>query len=140
MASFDRPNISLEVRPGRQRVEQILDFIYTHPEQPGIIYCLSRKSTERVSEKLELKGINATPYHAGLSDDVRAKAQEDFINDKVQVIVATIAFGMGIDKSNVRWIIHYNLPKTSKIIIRKSDGPGAMELPLKPFYSTAMAT
>jgi ATP-dependent DNA helicase RecQ len=111
VASFDRPNISLEVRPGRQRVEQILDFIYTHPEQPGIIYCLSRKSTERVSEKLELKGINATPYHAGLSDDVRAKAQEDFINDKVQVIVATIAFGMGIDKSNVRWIIHYNLPK-----------------------------
>jgi ATP-dependent DNA helicase RecQ len=111
VASFDRPNISLEVRPGRQRIEQIIDFVYRHPEQPGIIYCLSRKSTEKVAEKLELKGINATPYHAGLSDDVRAKAQEDFINDKVQVIVATIAFGMGIDKSNVRWIIHYNLPK-----------------------------
>lgn len=111
VASFDRPNISLEVRPGRQRIEQIIDFVYAHPDQPGIIYCLSRKSTEKIADKLEMRGINAMPYHAGLSSDMRARAQEDFINDKVQIIVATIAFGMGIDKSNVRWIIHYNLPK-----------------------------
>ncbi len=111
IASFDRPNLSLEVRPGRQRIEQIIDFIYSHQDQPGIIYCLSRKSTEKIAEKLQQKGINAIPYHAGLGDEPRARAQEDFINDKVQIIVATIAFGMGIDKSNVRWIIHYNLPK-----------------------------
>ncbi len=111
VASFDRPNISLEVRPGQQRIEQILDFVNTHEDQAGIIYCMSRKNTEKIAEKLQMRGFSALPYHAGLGDGIRAKAQEDFINDKVQIIVATIAFGMGIDKSNVRWIIHYNLPK-----------------------------
>ncbi len=111
IASFDRPNLSLEVRPAQQRMEQIIDFVDAHPDQPGIIYCLSRKSTEKVADKLQLRGVNAMPYHAGLGAEKRAKAQEDFINDKVQIVVATIAFGMGIDKSNVRWIIHYNLPK-----------------------------
>ncbi|NUQ24770.1 MAG: DNA helicase RecQ [Saprospiraceae bacterium] len=111
IASFDRPNLGLEVRPGQRRLEHIFDFINKRTGQPGIIYCLSRKSTEELAQKLAAKGIISACYHAGLADGERAKAQEDFIEDRVQVICATIAFGMGIDKSNVRWIIHYNLPK-----------------------------
>lgn len=111
IASFDRPNLNLEVRPGQRRLEHIIDFIAKRRDQPGIIYCLSRKSTEELALKLSEKGIKSACYHAGLGDKERSKAQEDFIEDRVQVICATIAFGMGIDKSNVRWIIHYNLPK-----------------------------
>ncbi len=111
IASFDRPNISLKVLPAQKRREQIIDFIQSRPNQSGIIYCLSRKNTENLSTKLNAEGIRATYYHAGMSSSMRSKVQEDFINDKVPVICATIAFGMGIDKSNVRWVIHYNLPK-----------------------------
>lgn len=111
VASFDRPNLHLEVKPGQQRMEQILYFLRRHPDEPGIIYCLSRKSTERVAEKLQKARFNATAYHAGLTEQERSQAQEDFINDKVQIVCATVAFGMGIDKSNVRWVIHYNMPK-----------------------------
>lgn len=111
IASFDRPNISLEVRPGQKRIEQILNFIKQRPGQSGIVYCLSRKSTEELAVKLMGKGIRAACYHAGMSDSDRSRIQEDFINDKTPVICATVAFGMGIDKSNVRWVIHYNLPK-----------------------------
>lgn len=111
IASFDRPNISLEVRPGQKRLEQILAFIGRKTGQSGIIYCLSRKSTENLAEKLNARGIKAGFYHAGLSAAERSHIQEAFINDQIPVIAATIAFGMGIDKSNVRWIIHYNLPK-----------------------------
>ncbi len=111
IASFDRPNLSLEVRPGRKKIEQIIEFIEKRPNQPGIVYCLSRKSTEMLAEKLRENGVNAAAYHAGLDERTRPKVQEDFINDKTTVICATIAFGMGIDKGNVRWVIHYNLPK-----------------------------
>lgn len=111
ISSFDRPNISLEVRPGQKRVEQIIDFIKQHPNQPGIIYCLSRRSTEELSERLIAKGIKADYYHAELPSYRRSQVQEQFINDRLTVVCATIAFGMGIDKSNVRWVIHYNLPK-----------------------------
>jgi ATP-dependent DNA helicase RecQ len=111
IASFDRPNLRLEVRPAQQRLPQILDFIRKRPKQPGIIYALSRKSTEDLARKLQAEGVNAAAYHAGLSSQERNETQEAFINDHTAVICATIAFGMGIDKSNVRWIIHYNLPK-----------------------------
>lgn len=111
IASFDRPNLSLEVRPGRKKMEQIIEFIEARPNQAGIVYCLSRKSTETVAEKLREAGINAAAYHAGLDERQRPKVQEDFINDRTTVICATIAFGMGIDKGNVRWVIHFNLPK-----------------------------
>lgn len=111
VASFDRPNLSLEVRPGRQRFEQILHFLQTRAEQSGILYCLSRKSTEELAGKLRQRGYVADAYHAGLPSDERDRVQEAFIKDEVPIICATIAFGMGIDKSNVRWIIHYNLPK-----------------------------
>jgi len=111
IASFDRENLKLEVRPGNDRVKQIINFIDERPNESGIIYCLSRKATEAVAEKLQNANINAAAYHAGIAHNTRSKIQEDFINDTCQVICATIAFGMGIDKSNVRWVIHYNLPK-----------------------------
>ena len=111
IASFDRKNLSLEVRPALDRVRQIIDFVENKPNESGIIYCLSRKTTEELAQKLQKSGITAKAYHAGLDNKLRAKTQDDFINDDCQVVCATIAFGMGIDKSNVRWVIHYNLPK-----------------------------
>lgn len=114
VASFDRPNLSLTVKTGfktRQKDQEIIQHIHSRPNQSGIIYCLSRKITEELAEKLREHQINAAAYHAGMSADDRNETQEDFINDRVQVVCATVAFGMGIDKSNVRWVIHYNLPK-----------------------------
>jgi ATP-dependent DNA helicase RecQ len=111
VASFDRPNISLTVRSGQRRLEQIVDFLKQRPNQSGIIYCLSRKSTEDLSDKLNARGFRTAFYHAEVPPSKRSKVQEDFINDRVPIICATIAFGMGIDKSNVRFVIHYNLPR-----------------------------
>ena len=111
ISSFDRKNLSLEVRPALDRVKQIIDFIKEKPNESGIVYCLSRKTTEELAEKLQKVGVNAKAYHAGLDNATRSTTQDEFINDDCQVVCATIAFGMGIDKSNVRWVIHYNLPK-----------------------------
>ncbi|MBC5841829.1 MAG: DNA helicase RecQ [Flavobacteriaceae bacterium] len=111
ISSFDRKNLSLEVRPALDRVKQILEFINDKPSESGIIYCLSRKTTEELAEKLQKAGVNAKAYHAGLDISLRSSTQDDFIHDDCKVVCATIAFGMGIDKSNVRWVIHYNLPK-----------------------------
>ncbi|WMI64462.1 DNA helicase RecQ [Aestuariibaculum sp. YM273] len=111
ISSFDRTNISLEVRPADNRVSQIVKFIRKRPNQSGIVYCLSRKATEQLADKLANNGIKAKAYHAGLNFDERSKVQEDFIFDKTQIVCATVAFGMGIDKSNVRWVVHYNMPK-----------------------------
>ncbi|QWX85289.1 DNA helicase RecQ [Cellulophaga sp. HaHaR_3_176] len=111
ITSFDRKNISLTVRPADGRVEQILNFIGKRPNTSGIIYCLSRKTTEQLVAKLKAKKLKADAYHAGLNFDERSKVQEDFIFDKTKIVCATVAFGMGIDKSNVRWVIHYNMPK-----------------------------
>jgi len=111
LSSFDRPNLNLIVRPGQDRVGGILDFIERHPGESGIIYCLSRKQCETLAGKIQAKGIKAGFYHAGMTPNQRSTVQEGFLKDDLQVIVATIAFGMGIDKSNVRWVMHYNLPK-----------------------------
>ena len=111
VASFDRKNLSLEVRPALDRVQQIINFIKEKPNEAGIIYCLSRKTTEELASKLQVNGIHAKAYHAGLDSATRFKTQDEFINDDCNIICATVAFGMGIDKSNVRWVIHYNLPK-----------------------------
>ena len=111
ISSFDRPNLYLDVRPGQQRLQQIFKFLGSRGLQSGIIYCLSRKNTESLAAKLKAKGYDAQGYHAGLSPEQRNKIQDDFVNDRTPIIVATVAFGMGIDKSNVRWVIHYNMPK-----------------------------
>ena len=112
--SFDRPNISLNVVSGvtgREKLKRIVRFIENHRRQSGIIYCLRRDDTEKMAKNLRSLGIDAQAFHAGMATSVKLKVQRDFINDDVQVICATIAFGMGIDKSNVRWVIHSNMPK-----------------------------
>ncbi len=111
IASFDRPNLSLEVRQGLDKYNQIVEFIEKRPGESGIIYCLSRKSTEELVAKLKKSGIKSVFYHAGMNSEERKQAQNKFTTDKVKIICATIAFGMGIDKSNVRWVIHNNMPK-----------------------------
>ena len=111
LASFDRPNLSLEVRGGQRRKEQIIQFLRKRPDDSGIVYCLSRKSTEKLAADLNQAGFKAGAYHAGMSSEERATVQDRFLKDELPIVCATIAFGMGIDKSNVRWVIHYNLPK-----------------------------
>jgi ATP-dependent DNA helicase RecQ len=109
-SSFDRPNLSLKVMPGVDRNKQIVDFVKRRPGSPGIVYCLSRRGTESMMASFERAGIKAGYYHAGCTNEHRASMQEAFLRDDIQVMCATIAFGMGIDKSNIRWILHYNIP------------------------------
>ena len=138
--SFDRPNLSLDVRKGytkRERLRTIMDVIRRHQNESGIIYCLSRKGAEELAAYLNTESISAGVYHAGLSAEERTRIQEDFINDRVNVICATVAFGMGIDKSNIRYIIHNNLPKSIESFYQEIGRGGRDGLPTETilFYN-----
>ena len=111
IASFNRQNLFLQVYPKREPFQQAIDFLNEHKNQSGIIYCFSRKQVDTLHEELSELGYSTKPYHAGLSDEERNTNQDLFIKDEVQIIIATIAFGMGINKSNVRFVLHYDLPK-----------------------------
>lgn len=142
LSSFDRPNISLSVKcdfKKREKLDAIVAFIKKRKHQSGILYCLSRKSTEDVADELLKNGIVAKAYHAGLDAEDRRRIQENFIRDKTTVICATIAFGMGIDKSNIRWVIHYNLPKSMEGYYQEIGRAGRDGLPAEAllFYSEA---
>ncbi len=112
MSSFNRKNLYYEVRPKKETKKQLIKFLKEHKGKSGIIYCLSRKKVEEIAELLNVNGFKAAPYHAGLDPDIRMKNQDDFLNEETDIIVATIAFGMGIDKPDVRFVVHYDVPKS----------------------------
>ncbi len=112
ISSFNRKNLYYEVRPKKETKKQLIKFLKDHKGKSGVIYCLSRKKVEEIAQLLNVNGFKAAPYHAGLDPDVRMKNQDDFLNEEVDIIVATIAFGMGIDKPDVRFVVHYDVPKS----------------------------
>lgn len=137
--SFNRPNISYFIQPKKNHFEALVKYITQHKEDSGIIYCLSRASTESLAEKLQQQGFDAAAYHAGLERNLREKRQEQFLRDDLKIIVATIAFGMGINKSNVRYVVHADLPKNIEGYYQETGRAGRDGLPSEAilFYSNA---
>ncbi len=142
VSSFNRANIRYTVENKRNSTDKLFDFLEQHKDDSGIVYCLSRASTERLAEDLNAEGFQALPYHAGLDKDVRAKHQELFLRDEVKIMVATVAFGMGIDKSNVRYVVHMDLPKNIESYYQETGRAGRDGLDSEAllFYSYADVT
>jgi ATP-dependent DNA helicase RecQ len=129
VASFNRPNLTYRVIPKTAPYEQLLQFIRKRPNDSGIVYCASRKSTESLARRLNEDGVTAKPYHAGLTNSERTKNQDRFLRDDVRVVTATIAFGMGINKPNVRFVVHYDLPKNIESYYQETGRAGRDGLP-----------
>jgi ATP-dependent DNA helicase RecQ len=140
--SFNRPNIFYQVLPKKRHVDQIIQYLNAHKDDSGIIYCLSRNGTEQLAAELQAAGFNAVAYHAGLQKEEREKRQEDFLRDDVRIVVATIAFGMGIDKSNVRYVIHADMPKNMEGYYQETGRAGrdGLQSDAILFYSFADVT
>lgn len=126
VTGFDRENLyySVEYAAGKKKDEFVIDYIEKHPQESGIVYCATRKNVDSLYQKLRERGIAAACYHAGIENEIRKRQQEDFIYDRVQVMVATNAFGMGIDKSNVRFVIHYNMPQSMENYYQEAGRAG----------------
>ena len=123
-SSFNRDNLNYEVRPKKDVQKQIVQYIKKNANKSGIVYCLSRKKVEEIAELLQVNGINALPYHAGLDAGSRARHQDMFLMEEADVIVATIAFGMGIDKPDVRFVIHHDIPKSIESYYQETGRAG----------------
>ncbi len=136
-SSFNRTNLYYEVRPKQQAKKQLIKFVKDNKGKAGIIYCLSRKKVEEIAELLRVNDVKAAPYHAGLEANVRMKNQDDFLNEELDVIVATIAFGMGIDKPDVRFVVHYDAPKSIEGYYQETgrSGRDGLEGKCVMFYS-----
>jgi ATP-dependent DNA helicase RecQ len=141
VASFNRPNLSYRIIPRVEPIKQILEILADHPDESGIIYCLSRDRTESVAQELTRRRISAAAYHAGLSSADRAHRQEQFVRDEIKIIVATVAFGMGVDKPDVRFVIHHDLPKNIESYYQETGRAGRDGLPSEcvMLYSSADA-